>query len=207
MVSRQPTKRPAPPAPKTAPARTEPAPIQARVTPAQLAKDLLREYPDELSSDLLAVRAEAAGLKPQTVARVLDRLRTGPTAASKVQSRTIDPSTIEVTDLTELPSIRTRIKGSAYSVTDTERARYGGTEYLLVREQDNPTDLNAVAVYGNGHRVGYLSQARAASTSPLLAQLPGDAFRVTGTGTTMNSIILWVDVPRVDALRKFRESS
>ena len=74
-----------------------------------------------------------------------------------------------------------------------------------MREPDNPTDVQAVAVYGRGHRVGYLSQARAASTAPLLAQLRGDAFRVTGTGTTPNSIVLWVDAPKVDALRKLRD--
>ena len=51
--------------------------------------------------------------------------------------------------------------------------------------------------------MGHLSAARAASLTPLLDQLGGEAYRVTGTGVTANSTVLWVDVPKVDALRKF----
>lgn len=184
--------------------RARPSPSSVHATPARLAHDLLVEFPDGVSDDVLAARAEAENLKPQTVGRVLERLRAGPRKATEIRRRKVDLSALEVIDLRGLPSVRTRIKGSAYSVNDAERAKYGGTEYLLVRETDNSTDPRAIAVYGKGHRVGYLSESRAASTSPLLAQLRGDAFRVVGTGTTTNSIILWVEVPRVDALRKFR---
>ncbi|MFC7404298.1 HIRAN domain-containing protein [Georgenia alba] len=102
---------------------------------------------------------------------------------------------------------RTRVKGSAYAVSDAERARYGGREHLLIAEPDNEADPSAVAAYGKGHRVGYLSTARAASLAPLLAQLPGDAFRVTGSSTTSSTIVLWVDVPKVEPLRRFVRSS
>lgn len=99
--------------------------------------------------------------------------------------------------------MRTRIKGSAYYVTDVERDRYGGREYLLVREPDNAVDASAVAVYGRGRKVGHLSAARSAALAPLLDELGADAYRVTGTGTSANSMILWIDAPKVDALRKF----
>ncbi len=107
-------------------------------------------------------------------------------------------------DLSGLDSTRRRIKGSAYSVSDAERARYGGPEYLLIAEPDNEADPSAVAVYGKGHRVGYVSTPRAAGLAPLLAQIDADAFRVTGVGTSeSHGTRLWVDVPKVDSLRRF----
>lgn len=182
-------------------------PLQSPSRPnaARLAGQLLLEFPDEVPDEVLAARAEAEALSPQTVARVLDRLRSGSTETAGPQRRSIRVSTLEIVDLTSLPSVRMRVKGSAYSVTDAERRRFGGTEYLLVREPENVADPQAVAVYGRGHRVGYLSQARAASSSSLLAELTGDAFKVSGTGTTSSSIVLWVDVPTVGALRKLRD--
>lgn len=183
----------------------KPRPAPSKPNSARLAGQLLLEFSDEVPDGVLEARAAAEALNPKTMARVLDRLRSGPIETADPQRRTIRASSLEIIDLTSLPSVRTRVKGSAYSVTDAERRKYGGTEYFLVREPENPTDPRAVAVYGSGHRVGYLSQARAASTSPLLAELQGDAFQVSGTGTTANSIVLWVDVPTVGSLRNLRD--
>lgn len=110
---------------------------------------------------------------------------------------------LSVVDFTSLPSVRTRIVGSAHWVSDKERRRYGGSEYLLVREPGNEHDAQAIAVYGLGRKVGHLSAAKAASLASILDRLSADAYRVTGAGADARSVQLWVDLPRVDAIRKF----
>lgn len=121
-----------------------------------------------------------------------------------VRRRRVEPDNLRVLDLSALDSVRMRIKGSAYTVSDSERVRYGGPEYYLIREPDNEVDRTAVAVYGvRGHRVGYVAASRAASLSPLLERLDADAFKVSGAGSVGGSIVLWVDIPRVGELRRF----
>ncbi|QKS12732.1 hypothetical protein HUN58_02345 [Curtobacterium sp. Csp1] len=109
-------------------------------------------------------------------------------------------------DMRALPSSRYRIVGSAYWVTDSERTRYGGTEYALVREPANEHDENAVAVYGRGRKVGHLSAAKAAALAAELDRLGPAAFIVSGDTVSERSIRLWVDIPRVAAVRAFRAS-
>ena len=106
-------------------------------------------------------------------------------------------------DLSPIESSRLRIVGGAYWVTHAERNKFGGTTYLLVREPSNEHDPNAVAVYGRGRKVGHLSRAKAKALAPLLDQLEADAFGVTGEGTSRNSMRMWVDLPRVEPLRRF----
>lgn len=106
----------------------------------------------------------------------------------------------------ELPSSRFRIKGSAYVVTYDERERFGGAEYQLRREPKNRHDSQAIAIYGQDRKVGYISTSKAATLAPLLDQLPETAFIVGGTGVSDASIALWVDVPSAPALRAFVNS-
>ena len=120
-----------------------------------------------------------------------------------VKAETVNAESLRVLDLRELPSIRMRIKGSANWVSDTERGKFGGTEYLLVREPKNRHDQCAVAVYGKGRKVGYVSSAKAAALAPILDPLPFDAFQVSGTSVLENSIRLWVDIPKLVELRQF----
>jgi hypothetical protein len=169
------------------------------MTTRVLARQLLRDFPDGLDVGVLFDRCEEAGLDPQEVDAALDDLRD----RSKVEKRTIHEGGLRISNLTSLPSVRTRIKGSAYWVTDEQRRRHGGAKYVLVREPNNEHDPNAVAVYGRGRKVGHLSAAKAASIAPILDKIGAEGFRVTGAGTSLNSITLWVDVPRLDALRKF----
>lgn len=110
---------------------------------------------------------------------------------------------LSVLDLRELPSNRFRIVGSSYWVTDTGRHKHGSNEYLLVREPRNQWDVNAVAVYGKGRKVGYLTTAKAAALAPIFDGLPYDAFRVGGAPPSGNSITMWVDIPALPKLRKF----
>lgn len=109
----------------------------------------------------------------------------------------------EILDLRSVASTRMRVVGSANWVTNKQRAKYGGTDYLLVREPKNKFDLNAVAVYGKGRKVGYISAAKAAVLAPILDPLPFDSFQIGGTSVIENSIRLWADVPKLPDLRKF----
>lgn len=107
-------------------------------------------------------------------------------------------------DLRGLPSSRFRIVGTAHWVTDAERRTYSAQEYELVREPNNEHDTRAVAVYGRGRKVGYLSAAKAAGLAPELDRLGEAAFVVGGDSVTEHSIRMWVDIPRLPALRAFR---
>lgn len=145
-----------------------------------------RPAPVQLVAHPITTRAPAEVSTPVTTAPPLAEL---------------DPA--DVADLRELPCTRYRIKGSAFVVSDLNRERFGGTEYQLRREPKNRHDANAIAVYGQGRRVGYISAAKAASIAPLLDVLPEMAFTVGGMGVVGNSIRLWVDVPSLPALRQY----
>lgn len=150
--------------------------------------------------DVLIDRSDAAGLDDQDVDDALDRLA----EFAEVKVKTINLKHLGVLDLSGLDSTRTRIVGTGYCLAWEERQMFGGLEYLLIREPDNEHDPKAVAVYGEqGRMVGHLSAAKAASYSPILEQLRHDAYRVAGVGATSASGVLWVDLPRLPALRQF----
>ncbi|MCF4121730.1 HIRAN domain-containing protein [Antribacter sp. KLBMP9083] len=139
------------------------------------------------------------GLDYDEIVREYDEL----VDAARVKVVTVDTTSLRILDLTDLESTRTRIKGPARWLRDGERKEFGGREYLLIREPDNEADASAVAVFSTkGRKVGHLSASRAASLSPILDAVDAGAFRVTGTGTTPNSTQLWVDVPKMDPLRR-----
>lgn len=168
-----------------------------------LARTLMSRHPLGMPEHETVRQAAAAeGLDPDAIWHQIEADRAW--SPPIVKPRKVNPRSLRVIDLSSLDAIRMRIKGSAYSVSDTERVRQGGSAYLLIREPDNDADPQAVAVYGmRGLRVGYVSTSRAASTSPLLAQLDADAFRVSGAGAVAGSIVLWVDLPKLGPLRKF----
>ncbi|NYF18548.1 hypothetical protein HDC37_003413 [Microbacterium sp. AK009] len=121
----------------------------------------------------------------------------------------IPPTTVTVsepTDLRRLDSTRMRIKGIGNYVGWNERRAVGGTEYVLVREPDNSHDPCAVAVLSNGRKVGYVSAARAKILAPLFDTIASAGYVVGGTGPSDDSVQLWVDIPKADALRAFVKS-
>ncbi|QWT25160.1 HIRAN domain-containing protein [Subtercola sp. PAMC28395] len=124
----------------------------------------------------------------------------------KANSSTVEESKMTVGDLRNLECVRTRIKGSAYYVTDSERAVFGGTEYLLVREPDNQYDANAIGIYGKGRKVGHVSAAKAGSMAELLDLAGADAYKVAGTSVSETSMTLWIDLPKLPALRIYVKS-
>ena len=148
------------------------------------------------------VDAEAnTGVPISDIDRAYDQLKW--VRENPIKVATVDPSSLRVLDLREVPSTRMRIKGSANWVTAEERSAFGGTGYLLVREPNNEHDSCAVAVYGKGRKVGYVSATKAAALAPILDPLQFDAFSVGGTSVIENSIRLWVDMPKLPDLRQF----
>lgn len=123
--------------------------------------------------------------------------------AAGVKKVMLDEGAVSILDLRELPSSRFRIVGSAFWVTDSGRYKHGGNEYLLVREPRNKRDANAVAVYGRGRKVGYLTEAKAAALAPIFDELGFGAYRVGGTAPAPNSVRMWVDLPALPKLRAF----
>lgn len=123
-----------------------------------------------------------------------------------VETVTLPSGDFSVLDLTELQTVRARIVGSGFWVTTRERAVYGGMEYLLVREPKNKHDENAVAIYGKGRKVGYVTTSKAAAISALLDSMGHDRYLIGGAGVDPNSSRLWADLPSIPALRQFAES-
>ena len=148
-------------------------------------------------------RASGAGSVEEMEAKQAYAKR-GVKARKPVTEAWIDHALPEI-DLRSLASRRLRIVGVANYLRDRERSLFGGVEYRLVREPENVYDANAVAVYGQERKVGYLSAAKAASLAPLLDRLGEAAFAVSGCGVTEASARLWVDLPRVPELRKFHQ--
>lgn len=189
------------PAPAAAP---RPGP---RVTVDAFARQLRAEFPDGVDAPTLWDRCEAVGLDMADVDRAIDEQTYAAERAAQVNPSQVDPAALTVVDLTGIDAVRMRVKGITFALHDNERARFGGTEYLLVREPGNAHDPHAIAVYGRGRRVGYVAASRAAALAPLLDSLEGDAFRVGGAVVTEGRTPrLWVDVPRVPALRAFARS-
>lgn len=109
-------------------------------------------------------------------------------------------------DLRDLETFRTRIKGTAFVVPDDERFEAGGTTYALIREPANTYDPNAIAVHDGHRRVGYVSSARAGSMAPILDSMSAPAFLVSGAAPGEAGIRLWMDLPKIEALRRFAKS-
>lgn len=123
-----------------------------------------------------------------------------------VKKALLNPVGLSILDLRELPSNRFRIVGSGFWVTDSGRYKHGGSDYLVIREPENRGDINAVAVYGKGRKVGHLSEAKAPAFAPIFDELPFDGYRVAGAPPEGNSIIMRVDLPALPKLRVFAKS-
>ncbi|GGE86520.1 HIRAN domain-containing protein [Mycetocola zhadangensis] len=121
----------------------------------------------------------------------------------RIQKVSVDERALSILDIRGVDSIRVRIVGSAYCLTHKERDTFGGAEYLLKPEPENKHDPHAIAVYGRGRKVGYVSSAKASALSGILATMPFDAFRIAGASTTESSSRMWADLPRLPALRTF----
>lgn len=147
--------------------------------------------------------AETPVVAPELPVRAPSTERQPVSRASGVKKAVIAEDSLIILDLRELPSGRFRIVGSSYWVTDSGRYKHGGSDYLLVREPKNKWDVNAVAVYGKGRKVGHLTEAKAAAFAPILDELAFDAYRVGGAPPADNSIRMWVDLPAIPKLRAF----
>lgn len=123
------------------------------------------------------------------------------TASPPVKSSRIPENAL---DLRQIPTVRTRVKGTAYYVRDSQRKNLGALHYYLVREPDNKHDTYAIKVLTpRGRHVGHVAAKRAASMSPLLDTIGAEAYIVAGAAATEHSVALWVDLPSIPELRKY----
>lgn len=175
-------------------------PASPDVTPEPASPDPMPAPAENLNRQLPVTEPKKPA--PGTTRRPRNSQETEPRSVG-VKRVVLAEAGLPVLDLRGLPSSRFRIVGSAYWVTDAGRHKHGSSEYLLVREPRNQWDANAVAVYGKGRKVGYLTQAKAAALAPIFDGLPYDAFRVGGAPPSGNSITMWVDIPALPKLRKF----
>lgn len=133
-----------------------------------------------------------------------------PVVAPAVKVQTADPPVKNsrvpenALDLREIPTVRTRVKGTAYYVRDSQRKNLGALHYYLVREPDNKHDTYAIKVLTpRGRHVGHVAAKRAASMSPLLDIIGAEGYIVAGAAATEHSVALWVDLPSIPELRKY----
>lgn len=170
-------------------------PVARKLTTTELAKELFEQFPaNGPSGNRLWNDCEAHELDIQAVDEEIDRLREA--ANRKVVNLSVTPEYI--LDISKLDSLRARIVGVSHWVTFTERKEYGSSTYVLVREPRNPHDKNAIAVYGHGRKVGYVSRGKAASLAPLLDELGSQGFSVSGSAQDLR-----MNLPRVPVLREF----
>lgn len=122
-----------------------------------------------------------------------------PTIEPYIESIEVPDGTI---DLRALDSRRLRVVGVSHYLGEGERI--AAWTFQLVREPNNEHDENAIAVtLTDGRKVGYVSAKQAESYAPLLDRL-GSRFLVTAVGSAgTTSSRLWVDLPRLGALRVF----
>lgn len=86
--------------------------------------------------------------------------------------------------------------------TDMRRWQIGDVAGITVEaEPTNPHDKNAVMVCANGHRVGYLSAARAKTYRPLLSGRHPVHAKVRKASLNTPELALYVLLPRVGGSR------
>lgn len=88
-------------------------------------------------------------------------------------SEVFEPVPESAFDLRVAEGTSCAIAGISHWVDDSDIAKSG--QLYLRREPSNEHDVNAVAVYAETRKVGYLSAGRAKSYAPLLDQLGGQA--------------------------------
>lgn len=186
-------------------AAVKPAPPRKRkLTVEELAVRLRELFPDGIEPEVLWTYCERAGLPVADVDRRMDELGFQAEQEASMRPNTLDIKSMRRVDLRAVESMRAKVTGIKYAISYGERSKFGSKAYALVPEPENKHDPLAVAVYARGgRRVGYVSAGRAAMLAPLLAEIDGDAFIVGGTGMTESSSSLWVDLPRIPALRKY----
>lgn len=115
--------------------------------------------------------------------------------------------------------VKTKIVGSSFRTT---RARIklanlkNGEVLRVVREPDNPVDLNAVAIYLYSDKLGYIPAVLAAKVSPAMARgVPVRARKVGQKGTGEIELMVTrkgfpvpsepAEPPTVSVSRRFRQ--
>jgi hypothetical protein len=98
-----------------------------------------------------------------------------------------------------LPSVQAGVQGTGYYVPYSA-ASYTIEEYVLVREPQNRHDTNAIAVYADGRKFGYVSATKAASLAPHFDRLAIHAAVVGGVVRSKGKALMLL--PKVEAMRQ-----
>jgi hypothetical protein len=104
-----------------------------------------------------------------------------------------------VRDLRGLPSVQAGVQGTSYHVPNSA-ASYAIEEYVLVREPRNRHDANAIAVYADGRKFGYVSATKAASLAPHFDRLGITAAVVGGLVRSRGKALMLL--PKIEAMRQ-----
>lgn len=179
-------------------------PTPSAALAVELAEQLIGEYGEDVPVRVLVDRSDERGLPASDVDRAVDQI----IRDRRVVRSFVETGGMRIVDLRGLDCVRMKVKGTGYYVEHASRRAVGDTVYVLVREPANEHDANAIAVVGReGRKVGHVSASRAGIMAPLLDRIGADGYRVGGANGTETSTMLWVDIPKADALRAFVRSA
>ena len=175
--------------------------------PHKVARALYASQSLALDDGTVERECEIAGVDPAPVYAELEALRTRDQMEEadrrsgwREPTRTINFDAERVADLRPLGGKMWRAVGAFGWLSDRERRALRAGWFVLKREPQNPYDVNAVAVYLDCRKVGYLSAAKAKALSPLLAAIPADGYEVSGE---VRNRTAYVALPTPSALRLF----
>ncbi|MDN4479914.1 HIRAN domain-containing protein [Demequina muriae] len=150
---------------------------------------------------------EIAGIPSAAVYAELDAIRAREAGAERdrrsgwrERTRTLDIDPERVVDLRPLGGTPWKVVGAGHWLSDRERDLLRPGWFVLHREPENPYDSDAVAVYLDCRKIGYLTKAKAKAHSPILATFPADGFEVDATISGRNVL---VTLPQPSVLRRF----
>jgi hypothetical protein len=152
--------------------------------PKKVARTLHSSNRLDLDPAMIARECELAGVDPEEVQVELDALRireeTGTLGFEDVKTATRSFNPGRVADLRGLGGVLWKVVGMSYWLQDGERDSLRVGWFVLHREPGNPHDKNAVAVYLDCRKIGYLTVAKAKTYSPILASISAEAYEVAG---------------------------
>ncbi len=180
--------------------------------PRKVARSLLDSHTLDLDAATIERESEIAGIDPAEVYVELDALRArdaerkatealdGSGWREKTITRDFDPE--QVVDLRPLGGAAWKVVGTGNWLSDRERDSLRPGWFVLRCEPENPHDANAVAVYLDCRKIGYISAAKASAYNPILSSISADGFEVAGDISGPNAQVV---LPQPSRLGEYAE--
>lgn len=175
--------------------------------PKKVARSIYASNTLTLDPETIARECEIAGVDPAPVHAELDAIRarevidaSAERTGFRTKTRTLNFDPATVADLRPLGGKSWKAVGAGNCLSDRERDALQSGWFVLRREPDNPYDANAVAVYLDCRKVGYLTAAKAKTYSPILAAIEAQGFEVDGQIVGRSAHI---QLPAPSSLRTF----